>query len=75
MDREDKLVIISDNETKIGHSLKRNDIHNHNFKINSAIISTFVFVNCNAETVAVQIKKMCVTTNKGRVYVVVYRTK
>ena len=39
------------------------------------MILTFVFVNCNAVTVAVNIKKMCVNMNKGRGYVVVYRSK
>ena len=34
-----------------------------------------MFVNRNPETVAVQIKKMCVNTNKGRGYVMVYRPK
>ena len=34
-----------------------------------------MFVNRNAETVAVQIKKTGVNMNKGRGYVVVYRSK
>ena len=34
-----------------------------------------MFVNRNAETVAVQIKKTCVNTNKGRGYVIVYQSK
>ena len=34
-----------------------------------------MFVNRNAETVAVQIKKKCVNTDKGRVYVMEYRLK
>ena len=34
-----------------------------------------MFVIRNAETVAVQIKKMCVNTNKGRGYDMVYRSK
>ena len=34
-----------------------------------------MFVNRNAETVAVQIKKTCVNNNKGRVYVMVYQSK
>ena len=34
-----------------------------------------MFVNRNAETVAVRIKKTCVNTNKGRGYVMVYRSK
>ena len=63
------------NETTIGHSYTQNDIHNRDFKINSAMILTFVFVNINAVTVAVQIKKTCVNMNKGRGYVVVYRSK
>ena len=39
------------------------------------MILTFVLVNCNAVTVAVKIKKMCVNMNKGRGYVVVYQSK
>ena len=39
------------------------------------MILTFVFVNRNAVMVAVNIKKMCVEMNKGRGYVVVYRSK
>ena len=34
-----------------------------------------MFVNRNAETVGVKIKKTCVNTNKGRVYVMVYQSK
>ena len=39
------------------------------------MILTFVFLNRNAVTVAVQIKKTCVNMNKGRGYVVVYWSK
>ena len=39
------------------------------------MILTFVFVERNAETVAAKIKKTCVNTNKGRVYVMVYWSK
>ena len=39
------------------------------------MILTFVFVNRNAVTVAVQIKKTVVNMNKGHGYVVVYRPK
>ena len=39
------------------------------------MIFTFVFVNSNVVTVAVKFKKMCVNMNKGRGYVVVYRSK
>ena len=39
------------------------------------MILTFVFVNRNAVTVAVKIKKRCVNTNKVRGYVVVYWLK
>ena len=39
------------------------------------MILTFVFVNQNAVTVAVKINKMCVKMNKGRGYVVMYRSK
>ena len=39
------------------------------------MILTFVFVNRNAVTVAVNINKTCVNMNKGRGYVVVYRSK
>ena len=36
---------------------------------------TFMFVNCNAVTVAVNINKTCVNMYKGRGYVVVYWSK
>ena len=39
------------------------------------MILTFVFVERNAVTVAIKLKKMCVNVNKGRGYVVVYRSK
>ena len=39
------------------------------------MILTFVFVERNAVTVAVKSKKMCVNMNKGRGYVMVYRSK
>ena len=39
------------------------------------MILTFVFVNRNAVTVDVNIKKTCVNMNKGRGYVVVYPSK
>ena len=39
------------------------------------MIITFVFVNRNAVTVSVNIKKTCVNMYKGCGYVVVYRSK
>ena len=39
------------------------------------MILTFVFVERKAVTVAVKLKKNCVNVNKGRGYVVVYRSK
>ena len=39
------------------------------------MILTFVFVERNAVTVPVKLKKMCVNVNKGRSYVVVFRSK
>ena len=39
------------------------------------MILTLVFVNRNDVTVAVNINKTCVNMNKGRGYVVVYRSK
>ena len=39
------------------------------------MILTFVFINRNAVTFAVQINKTCVNMNKGRGYVLVYRSK
>ena len=39
------------------------------------MLLTFVFVESNAVTIAVKLKKMCVNANKGRGYVVVYRSK
>ena len=74
-DGEDKLVIKNNNETKIGHSYTRHNIHNRDFKINSAMILTFVFVDRNAVKIAVKIKKTCVNTNKGPGYVMVFRSK
>ena len=39
------------------------------------MILTFVYDNCNAVMVAINIKKTCVNINKGRGYVVVYWSK
>ena len=39
------------------------------------MILTLVFSYYNAGTVSVKLKKMCVNMNKGRGYVVVYRSK
>ena len=39
------------------------------------MLLTFVFVERNAVTVVVKLKKMCVNINKGRGYVMVYRSK
>ena len=39
------------------------------------MIITFVSVEHNAVTVAIKLKKMCVNMNKGRGYVMVYRSK
>ena len=39
------------------------------------MILTFVFFERNAVTVVVKLKKMCVNVNKGRGYVVVYRSR
>ena len=39
------------------------------------MILTFVFVERNTVTIAVKLRKMCVNMNKGRGYVVVYRSK
>ena len=39
------------------------------------MILTFVFIEHNAVTVAVKLKKMCVNVNKGGGYVVVYWSK
>ena len=39
------------------------------------MIVIFVFNNCNAVTVTVNIMKNCVKMNKGRGYVVVYQQK
>ena len=62
-------------EKKIGHSYRQNDIHNRDFKLNSAMILTFVFVERNAVTIAIKLKKICVNVDKGRGYVVVYWSK
>ena len=59
----------------MGHSCTQNDIHNRYFKINSAMILTFVFVEGNAVTVDVKFNKLCVNMNKGCGYFVVYRSK
>ena len=39
------------------------------------MILTFVLVERNAVMIAIKLKKMCVNVNKGRGYVVVYRSK
>ena len=39
------------------------------------MILTFVFVERNDVTINVKLNKMCVNVNKGRGYVVVYRSK
>ena len=39
------------------------------------MILTFVFVERNAVTISIKLKKMCVNMNKGRGDVVVYRSK
>ena len=39
------------------------------------MILNFVFVERNAVMIAVKLKKMCVNVDKGRGYVVVYRSK
>ena len=39
------------------------------------MILTFMFVERNTVTIAVKLKKMCVNVDKGRDYVVVYRSK
>ena len=39
------------------------------------MILNFLFVERNAVTVALKLKKICVNVNKGRGYVVVYRSK
>ena len=39
------------------------------------MILIFLFVERNAVTVSVKLKKTCVNMNKGRGYVVVYRSK
>ena len=74
-DGEDKLVINIKIETTIGHSYTQHDINNRDFKINSAMILTFVFDNHNTALVAVNIMKECVNMKKRRSYVVVYRPK
>ena len=43
--------------------------------MNSARLITFLFAICNAETVAVKLKKMRVNINKGRGDIVVYQSK
>ena len=51
------------------------EMNKRDFKMNSAMILTFVFVNRNAVTIAVNINKTCVNMHKGRDYVVVYWSK
>ena len=74
-DEGDKLMISIQQRTSLGHSSTQHDNHNPDFKINSAMILTFVFINRNAVTVAANIKKKCVNMYKGHGYVVVYRSK
>ena len=66
--------------TTIGHSSTQHDNHNRNFKNNSAMILTFVFVYRNTATVAINIKNYviictndvvmlwCISRKKRQVY-------
>ena len=51
-DEGDKSLINIKQWTTIGHSCTRHNNHNCDFKINSAMILTYVFVYCNNATVA-----------------------
>ena len=63
-DEGDKLLINIKQRTTIGHSSTHHDNHNRDFKINSAMILTFVFVYRNAATVAVNIKNCVIICTK-----------
>ena len=63
-DGGDKLLINIKQWTTIGHSYTQHDNHIHDFKTNSAMIPTFVFVNRNAATVAVNIKNCVLICTK-----------
>ena len=54
-DEGDKLLINIKQFTTIGHRYTQHNNHNRDFKINSAMILTFVFVYRIAATVAVNI--------------------
>ena len=72
--------------TTIGHSSTQHDNHNHDFKINSVMILTFVLVYSNAATVASNIKNCviiftndmvmswCIGRNKDKCTVNMYTT-
>ena len=74
-DEGDKFLINIKQWTTIGNRFTQHDNHNHDFKINSAMILTFVFVYCHASTVSVNINKLCDNMYKRRGYVVVYGSK
>ena len=63
-DGGDKILINIKQCTTIGHSYTQHNNHNCNFKINGAMILTFVFVYRNTATVAVNIKNCVLICTK-----------
>ena len=63
-DEGDKILINIKKLTTIGHSSTQHDNHDCDFKINSAMILTFVSVYCNAATVALNIKDCVIICTK-----------
>ena len=85
-DEGDKRLIDIKQWKTIGHSCTQHNNHNRDFKINSAMVLTFVSVYCNAATVAGNIKNCviictngvvrsrCIARNKDKCIVDMYTT-
>ena len=64
-DEGDKRLINIKQRTTIGHICTRHDNHNRDFKINSGMILTFVFIYRNDATVAGNIKNCVIICKNG----------
>ena len=64
-DEGDKILVNIKKWTTIGHSSTQQDNQNRNFKINSAMILTFVFVYRNAAKVAGNIDNCVIICTNG----------
>ena len=67
-DEGDKPLINIKERTTIGQSCTRDDNHNRDFKINSAMILIFVFVYRNDATVAGNINKCVIICKNNLVW-------